>query len=249
MLLFLPGLICDARVFAPQLAAFPGARAVNGYGTADSLFDMAKIALAEADRAGAAQIDLFGHSMGARVALKVFRLAPERVRRLALCSTGVHALRPDEPEKRRALQAIGHARGFEALVDTWLPPMVAEDNRSNEAIYAPMRQMCLDQNQTIFDAQIEALLSRPEQEHLLDRIKCPTLVMTGALDTWSPPAQHEAMAARLADSRLVIVPGAGHMLPLEAPGAVNDAIAAWLEMPVQQTTRNAQPALGEAQRK
>jgi len=110
-----------------------------------------------------------------------------------------------------------------------------------------MRQMCLDQNQQIFDAQIEALLGRPEQQGLLAQIECPTLVMTGELDTWSPPAQHEAMAARIANSTLVIVPGAGHMLPLEAPEAVNQAIARWLEQPANDTTSTRQPALGEAQ--
>jgi pimeloyl-ACP methyl ester carboxylesterase len=46
-----------------------------------------------------------------------------------------------------------------------------------------------------------------------------------------PPAQHEAIAGRIADSTLVIVPGAGHMLPLEAPETVNQAIAAWLQSP------------------
>jgi pimeloyl-ACP methyl ester carboxylesterase len=242
MLLLLPGLICDARVFAPQLAAFAEAKAVDGYGTADSLTEMAQVALGQAPE----RFDLFGHSMGARVALEVFRLAPERVRRLALCSTGVHPLGPNEPGKRRALQAIGHARGFEAMVDTWLPPMVAEVNRADEELYGPMRQMCLDQNQAIFDAQIEALLGRPEQERLLARIGCPTLVMTGELDSWSPPAQHEAMAARIADSTLEIVTGAGHMLPLEAPDAVNQAIAAWLQRPANDTTSTRQPALGEA---
>ena len=227
MLLLLPGLICDARVFAPQLAAFADSRAVDGYGTVDALEGMARVALEQAPES----FDLFGHSMGARVALEVYRLAPERVRRLALCSTGVHPLGAEEPAKRRALQAIGHARGFEALVDTWLPPMVADAHRADPALYGPMRQMCLDQNQQVFDAQIEALLGRPEQERLLGQIKCPTLVMTGELDTWSPPAQHEAMASRIADSTLVIVQGAGHMLPLEAPGAVNQAIASWLEKP------------------
>jgi len=227
MLLFLPGLICDARVFAPQLAAFAESRAVDGYGTVDSLEGMARVALEQAPES----FDLFGHSMGARVALEVFRLAPNRVRRLALCSTGVHPLGDAEPEKRRNLQAIGHARGFEALVDAWLPPMVAEENRAKELLYRPMRQMSLDQGQQVFDAQIEALLGRPEQERLLGQIKCPTLVMTGELDSWSPPAQHEAMAARIADSTLVIVPGAGHMLPLEAPRAVNQAISDWLAQP------------------
>lgn len=224
MLLFLPGLICDARIFAPQLAAFPDSRAVNGYGTADSLEAMARVALDQAPEV----FDLFGHSMGGRVALEVFRLAPERVRRLALANTGVHPLGADEPAKRAALKAIGHELGFEALVDTWLPPMVTEANRAEQELFEPMRQMCFDQGQAVFDAQITALLGRPEQESLLPRIASPTLVITGELDVWSPPAQHRDLAAAIPGSTLTIVEGAGHMLPLEAPEALNQAIAGWL---------------------
>ena len=226
MLLFLPGLICDSRIYAPQLAAFPESRAVDGYGQVDTLEGMARVVLEQAPES----FDLFGHSMGGRVALEVFRLAPNRVRRIALASTGVHSIGEGEPAKRRALQAIGHDDGFAALVGTWLPPMVAEHNRT-KPIYGAMRQMCLDAGQGVFDAQINAQLTRPEQESLLAQIRCPALVMTGALDAWSPPAQHEAIAGRIADSTLVIVEGAGHMLPLEAPETVNQAIAAWLSRP------------------
>jgi len=224
MLLFLPGLICDARIFAPQLAAFPESRAIDGYGTADSLEAMARIVLDQAPDS----FDLFGHSMGARVALEVFRLAPDRVQRLALASTGVHSLGVEEPAKRKALQAIGHERGFEALVDTWLPPMVADANRARPELYEPIRQMCLDQGQSVFDAQIAALLGRPEQESLLSQIDCPTLVVTGEQDAWSPPAQHRAISAGIKNSTLATLEGAGHMLTIEAPDALNNAIAGWL---------------------
>ena len=227
MLLFLPGLICDARIYEPQLAAFPDSRAVNGYGMADSLQAMAQIALDQAPDT----FDLFGHSMGGRVALEVYRLAPQRVRRLAISSTGAHSLRAGEPEKRAALKQVGYDNGFEALVDHWLPPMVAAANRARPEIYEPMRQMCLRASQQQFDAQIAALLGRPDQESLLPQITCPTLVVTGELDTWAPPAQHEAIAAQIPNSELVIVPGAGHMLPMEAPEALNAAVAAWLARP------------------
>jgi pimeloyl-ACP methyl ester carboxylesterase len=227
MLLFLPGLACDARIYAPQLAAFPDSRAIDGYGMADTLREMAGIALDQAP----ASFDLFGHSMGGRIALEVYRLEPARVRRLALVSTGVHSLREGEPAKRRALQQVGWDRGFEKLIDQWLPPMVAEANRANPEIYEPLRQMNLSAGQAVFDAQIYALVNRPDVTGLLPRIACPTLVMTGELDGWSPPAQHEAIAAAIPDSELVIVPGAGHMIQLEAPDAVNTAIARWLQRP------------------
>jgi pimeloyl-ACP methyl ester carboxylesterase len=227
MLLFLPGLACDARIYAPQLAAFPDSRAVDGYGKADSLSDMARVALDEAPDS----FDLLGHSMGGRVALEVFRLAPERVRRLALVSTGVHSLREGEAEQRRALQAIGWNHGFDKLIDEWLPPMVAQANRGKPEIYEPLRQMNVEAGQDVFDAQIHALVNRAEMESLLPQIACPALVMTGELDTWAPPAQHQTIAAAIRNSELVIVPGAGHMIQLEAPEAVNNAIARWLERP------------------
>jgi pimeloyl-ACP methyl ester carboxylesterase len=227
MLLFLPGLACDARIYAPQLAAFPDSRAVDGYGTADSLQAMAGLVLEQAPDS----FDLFGHSMGGRIALEVWRLAPERVRRLALVSTGVHSLREGEADKRQALQAIGWNHGYAKLIDAWLPPMVAEANRAKPDIYGALRQMNLDAGQEVFDAQIHALVNRPEAESLLPRIACPALVMTGELDSWSPPAQHRAIAAAIPNSELVIVPGAGHMIQLEAPDAVNAAIARWLARP------------------
>lgn len=227
MLLFLPGLACDARIYAPQLAAFPDSRAIDGYGLADTLRDMARIALEHAPES----FDLLGHSMGGRVALEVFRLAPQRVRRLALVSTGVHSLREGEAAKRQALQAIGWNHGFDKLIDEWLPPMVAEANRAKPEIYEPLQRMNAEAGQDVFDAQIHALLNRPEVESLLPQIACPTLVMTGELDTWSGPEQHRLIAAAIPNSELVIVPGAGHMIQLEAPDAVNSAIARWLQRP------------------
>ncbi|MXP26157.1 alpha/beta fold hydrolase [Altererythrobacter indicus] len=227
MILFLPGLICDSRIFAPQLEAFPDSHAVDGYGLADNFEDMARVALDQAP----AEFDLFGHSMGARIALEVYRLAPERVRRLALVSTGVHPVKEGEPAKRARLQKLGHDQGFAALVDEWLSPMIAEPNRRNSAMVAELRQMCLEQGQEMFDAHVHALLSREGRHDLLPQITCPTLVMVGELDAWSSAEQHQAFAKAIPNAELVIVPGAGHMILHEAPEAVNHAIRNWLEMP------------------
>lgn len=227
MVLFLPGLICDARTFAPQLSAFPEGRAIDGYGPLDRLDDMAQFVLDQAPE----RFDLFGHSMGGRVALEVYRLAPQRVRRLALVSTGVHGVQPGEADKRYALSAIGREQGFEALVDQWLPPMISKSGRSDPAIFDALHEMCLSQGQGKWDSDVEALLHRQEAESLLPTITCPTLVMTGENDAWSPPDQHAQFAAAIPGAQLVIVPDAGHMITHEAPKQVNEAIADWLAMP------------------
>lgn len=228
MLLFLPGLICDARTFTPHLEAFPQARAINDYDGADSLPAMAAAVLEQADRQGAEELELFGHSMGGRVALEVVRQAPARIRRLALVSTGVHPVGEGETAKRHALRDLGREQGFPALVDRWLPPMLAPANKAEPALYVPMHTMCVEQGQQRFEQDIAALLGRPDVADLLPAIACPVLVMTGELDGWAPPEQHRAIAAAIPKASLVIVPGAGHMLPLEAPLAVNSAIAEWL---------------------
>ena len=228
-LCFLPGLLCDARVFAGQLSRFDGSRAIDGFGTRTSLTDMAHYVL---DR-GPERMALLGHSMGARVALEVYRLAPERVARLALVSTGVHLPQPGEAEKRHALQALGLAHGAEALVDRWLPPMLSAAHRADPAIMAPLRAMCVASGVAAYAAQITALLDRREVETVLRTIACPVLVAVGSDDVWSPPAQHVAIADAIAHATLVVIPGAGHMLPAEDPNALNAAIVAWLAQPTR----------------
>lgn len=227
-LILLPGLMCDGTVFAGQLARFPGARAVDRfYGGARSLAAMAEHVLAQMPE----RASLLGHSMGARVALEVVRRAPERVTRLALADTGVHPVRPGEARQRLALSDIGGEHGITALVEAWLPPMLAPQARSDEALMASLRAMCLRAGMATWDAQVAALLSRPEVESLLPTIRCPTLVLVGRLDCWSPPEQHEVLAAAIPGAMLRVIEGAGHMAPVERPAEFSHAIAEWLALP------------------
>jgi len=228
-LLMLPGLICDSRIFTSQFQAFDRATRAADYGDADDLSDMAARVLADAPE----RFALLGHSMGARVALEIVRRAPERVTRLALVSTGVHLPTAAEAPGRHALRDLGRAQGMAALVDAWLPPMVAPSRADDAAFMAPLRTMCIEAGLARFEAQIAALLARPEVESLLPRIACPVLVAVGREDRWSPPSQHEAIVALIPDARLVVIEGAGHMLPIEAPDALNHAIADWFSRPTQ----------------
>lgn len=224
-LLLLPGLLCDARIWPTDtLSLTKPAIAPMGYGDADTLTDMAERALEGAPE----RVSLLGHSMGARVALEIVRRYPHRVERLALVSTGVHLTRPGEANARHALLDIGLAEGAEALVDRWLPPMVAANRRTDEALIRPLRTMCVQAGVETYQHQIKALLHRPEVERLLSTIVCPTVVMVGSEDQWSPPEQHRVIAAAIHGSTLEIIEGAGHMLPAEAPADFVAAVAEWL---------------------
>lgn len=219
-------------MFGAQLKRFPDAFAIDGFGACNSIVEMARRVIAS----GPEQMALLGHSMGARVALEVVRLAPERVERLALVSTGTHTVREGEAEKRHTLLALGRAEGMAALVDRWLPPMVAPARRTDQELIAPLHLMATQAGIDTYAAQITALLGRPQVESLLPNIACPTLVAVGDADEWSPPEQHRAIAARIPGAHLKIIAGACHMLPAEAPDALNEAIADWLDMPVGSNT-------------
>lgn len=227
-LCLLPGLICDEVIWAAQVRALSELTKVTvpDYGDARSLETMAGCVLASAP----GKISLAGHSMGGRVALEVFRIAPDRVARLALLDTGVHPLEPGETEKRMALLELGRQNGMDALVESWLLPMVHPDHRSNDALLTPLRQMCVGAGIERFENQITALINRPDARPLLAEIDCPTLVATGRQDLWSPVAQHEEIAKEIRGSELVVFENAGHMAPAETPEDVSEALRRWLSM-------------------
>jgi pimeloyl-ACP methyl ester carboxylesterase len=226
-LYLLPGLLCDETVWEAQIDAF-SARAdvrVPDYGAADRITEMARIALKDAP----ARFSLVGHSMGARVALEVLRMAPERIERLALLDTGVHGVKPDERAKRMRLVTLAREQGMDALCDAWLPPMVHPDRRDDPALMAPLCDMVKRSTAARFAAQIEALLNRPDTEGPLASIRCPLLIGVGRQDEWSPVSQHEDILARAGSGRLVVFENAGHMAPCEAPEAVNAALLEWFD--------------------
>ena len=92
-LLLLPGLLGDAAVWAPQMAAVSRPCTVVDCGEADAIASMALLALAAAPTG---RFAVAGHSMGGRVAFELHRLARGRVDRLALLDTGCQPLTAGE---------------------------------------------------------------------------------------------------------------------------------------------------------
>jgi pimeloyl-ACP methyl ester carboxylesterase len=216
-------------MFAAQVEEL-GALVIDGfYGCADSIAAMAEYALERMP----ARCALLGHSMGARVALAIWQRAPERVARLTLADTGVHDVAPGEAAKRYALRDLGRAQGDEALVDSWLPPMVGPGGREDPSLMAALKAMTLSAGTAVFERQIEALLNRPPAFPILETVACPTAVIVGACDQWSPVDQHEAIAAAVPEARLWVIPGAGHMAPAEAPEQFNAILRDWLSWPAR----------------
>jgi len=229
VLCLLPGLLCDETVWEPQRRAFEGdwQVVIPSFWGLDSLEAMARRTL---ELAGEGPISVAGHSMGGRVALEIFRLAPERLQRLALLDTGVHGVRAGEAEQRQGLVDKCRAEGMEALVRLWLPPMVHPDRLHETALVEPMADMIRRATPDIFAGQQKALLGRPDATGYLPRMRCPAAVICGRQDAWSPYSRHVEMAAAIPGAVLTPIEDSGHMSTLERPEAVTAALASWLAL-------------------
>jgi pimeloyl-ACP methyl ester carboxylesterase len=232
-LILIPGLLCDAEVWAPQIAALGDlvTAHVPDHGARDSLGSMAEAILARAP----VRFALAGHSMGGRVALEVMRRAHERVSGLALLDTSYLPLAPGaagERERAGRLELLDVARreGMRAMCRRWLAiPTIHPERLDDEALVAPILDMFARKTPAIFEAQIRALLERPDAAAVLPVIGCPTLVLCGREDALSTLATHQAMAEMIPGSTLAAITRCGHMATLEQPSAVNAALRGWLD--------------------
>jgi pimeloyl-ACP methyl ester carboxylesterase len=230
-LVLVPGLMCDIAVWEHQVATLNAGRSVQvaDHALSDSLGAMAERILDVAPPSFA----LAGHSMGGRVALEVVARAPERVSRLALLDTGYEALAPGEPgERERAgryrLLEIAQRDGMLVMAKDWARGMVHPARLTDTELMDSIHAMIARATVAHFEAQIRALLARPDRTALLCELRVPTMVLCGHDDSWAPLARHQDMAQRIQGSQLVDVPDAGHMSTMERPAAVTNALLTWL---------------------
>jgi pimeloyl-ACP methyl ester carboxylesterase len=167
------------------------------------------------------RFDLAGFSMGGLVAEAFAARFPERVRRLALLHT-VH----DRSATERAAIAGRLAQveagdldsSLAAALERWLTPAFRAAHP--DAVAAIERRMRTNDRPAYLASYRVFATGDTEVLPVIDRIRCPTLVLTGEHDTGSTPAMSRALAARLPAATLTILPGLRHLSLLEAPEEV-----------------------------
>ncbi|MCV6823502.1 MULTISPECIES: alpha/beta fold hydrolase [Halocynthiibacter] len=226
-LVMLPGMMCDARLFAPQFAAFSGQRMVACAPLVErvTVEGLARDILANAPP----RFALAGLSMGGIVAMEVLRQGGERVERIALLDTNPLA-ELEEVKARRFPQMMAVRDGGLATVmrDEMKPNYLSSGPRRYETLDLCM-DMALDLGPHVFLTQSRALMDRPDQTETLRNAKIPALVLCGREDILCPVERHEMMADLIEGAHLEIIENAGHLPTLEQPEKTNAALARWLE--------------------
>lgn len=226
-LILLPGMMCDARLFGPQIEALSGKMPVMTFPLHqhDSVEALAAEILAHAPPAFA----LAGLSMGGIVAMEVLRQAPARTQKLALLDTNPLA-ETSEVKARRApqIEAVKNGKLRNVMRDEMKPNYLA-DGPHQGAILDLCMAMATDLGPEAFLRQSHALMNRPDQRQTLSAYSGKTLVLCGREDGLCPVERHQLMHDLLPNSVFEIIEEAGHLPTLEQPNKTTAALIRWLE--------------------
>jgi pimeloyl-ACP methyl ester carboxylesterase len=170
-------------------------------------------------------VDVVGLSFGGMVAQHLALDHPRVVRTLVLLDTspafGLDGVTTPESWLATRIRAIRDpdpaAPGIEAVAAGLLGPSASDEVRTT--LVESMRAVPA----ATLEAACRALVAHDTRARLPE-VTAPTLVMVGEDDTETPPSYAETIAAGIPGAELVVVPGAGHLLNLEAPATVDSRL-------------------------
>lgn len=226
-LVLLPGLLNDARLWAAQAEALADIAQVDvpDLTLDDSLPAMARRVLDNAPE----HFALGGLSMGGYLAMEIMRTAPHRVTRLALISTSARPDSPEQQQRRRDAITMARQGRFARIVPTVLVSLVHPDHARLARVGGIAKDMARSVGAQAFIRQQTAMIHRPDSRPALPRILCPTLIAVGTDDAVTPIDRAEEMLELIPNSQLLEIRRSGHLLPLEQPDAVSQALREWLQ--------------------
>lgn len=226
--LFIPGTLCDGRVFKPLLDHLGDthSRTVRVVETLDD-GDLSALARRAVQGLGP-RIRVVGFSLGCQVVFEIMRQSPDRCACVTLISSTARPDLPDLAPDRRAMVERFQRDGAEALVeaDLW-PRYVAEPQRPGHPAKELVCRMARQTSDSHFAAQIELAIGRPDSRPVLSCFDAPVLMVNGGEDRLTPVELGSEIAANARNGTHRVIPDAGHFVLLEKPEAVVQAIHEW----------------------
>lgn len=215
------------RLIAPDFQGFGGSDAPEDR----SLYSMDSFADHLAGLLDDLAIDktvLVGLSMGGYVAFSFLRRHGDRVRALVLADTRAEADPPEGVEKRSGQQKQVESEGTAGLVDALPGALLGATTRDSKPDVVDRSRKLMDNPPAGFIGALEAMKNRVDSSDDAAKVHVPTLVLVGEEDALTPPDAARRLHELIAGSKLVVIPGAGHLSNLEAPEAFNGALGEFL---------------------
>jgi pimeloyl-ACP methyl ester carboxylesterase len=250
----LPELATDHRVVVWDLRGLglsgmpraPGYRALNLSPEDFSIGGQARDLVAVLDAEGIEKAALIGHSMGGQVVLETYRLARARVSSIVMLTAPFESplktfYGRDFNNLFRAARTAATLVPRPAFAFAWrslflLNPSVTHQLAQITRALGPDARVedmaTYYRHMAYLDPLVMLMMAEAMRVHsaadVLPTIAVPTLIISGTLDTFTPPAQAERMRAETPGAELVTIDGASHGAVIEKPLEVNDAITSFL---------------------
>ena len=226
-LVFLPGTLCDMRVWREVYDALRGDYPCAGFNY-ERESAIAKMAGAVLERFSGPLLPV-GLSMGGIVGLEMWRQAPHRIPAMALFGTNPG---PDTPERcagRQLQLATARSEGIATLASRTLAPAYFGDAAAQPSLSATVISMAEAGGERQFAAQSAALAGRADSWPMLPTLDIPLLVAAGDADMVVAPMDQQRTASLAPRAQYATIAGAGHLAPLEQPALCASALRSWLD--------------------
>jgi 3-oxoadipate enol-lactonase len=172
------------------------------------------------DELGLDRVSFCGLSLGGAVGMRLALDAPDRLDRLVLCATSMRFATPEFWEERvRVVREQGVEAIADVVLERWFTPEFRDVRRYRDMLVATPSEG--------YARCCEALRGW-DVRGLLGGVTIPALVVAGADDPSTPLGDLEAIAAEIPEARLVVVDDARHLVNVERPAEVNEALVAFL---------------------
>ena len=211
----IPSLSTSYRVLAPDLLGFGES---SREGAAVTMRQAAEdLAAFLDDLTIDAPITLIGLSMGGYIAFEFWKNSPDKLDRLILCDTKATADSAQAIEQRHAMAQLALEQGSKTATEPMISRLLGTASRTQAELVDALQSMMFSAPPSTIAAAQHAMAKRHSFEEDLEQMRIPCLVLCGAEDVLSPPAEMQRMASRLPDARFHIIESAGHMAPMEKP--------------------------------
>jgi len=222
----IPGMMCDERIFAPQIEELASKRLVHiaDISKHDTISDLAADVLNHAPP----KFCLVGHSMGGIVAMEICAQDPKRIEKLVLIDTNPLAELEEVKLKREPQISDALSGKLVNVIRDEMKPNYLASSENQDIILNICMEMALSLGPKVFINQSRALQTRADQQSNIQSINIPVLIMCGSEDKLCTVERHEMMHNMISNSELKIINNAGHIPTLEQPSETTEVLKEWL---------------------
>jgi pimeloyl-ACP methyl ester carboxylesterase len=188
------------------------------------------------DHRGIDSATLIGLSLGGRVAIDFALTHPSRVEGLVLVGAGVGGYAfTDESERNARYRAAFDRGGVDEVVEEWLRDPYMSPAMEHAELASVLRLIAQDNSSVWLRANrpFDSAELNPPAIDRLDEIRVPTLIIVGPRDVAGIHVVADLLDQRLPMATRVVIPGAGHVVNMEAPDAFNEEVFEFLSSSVR----------------